>query len=67
MRIKIRNKFQDFVQEFEKDHLSEGTKFDTKFQTIRKRLYRFVSVLFCIDSFFYSWAGSINQSKSEAS
>ena len=31
MRIKIRNKFQDFVQEFEKDHLAEGTKFDTKF------------------------------------
>ena len=45
MRIKIMNKFKDFVQEFEKDHLAEGTKFDTKFQTIRKRLYRFVSDL----------------------
>ena len=31
MRIKIMNKFKDFVHEFEKDHLAEGTKFDTKF------------------------------------
>ena len=26
MRIKIRNKFKQFVQEFEKDHLAEGGK-----------------------------------------
>ena len=27
MRIKIRNKFKEFIDDFEKEHLVEGTKF----------------------------------------
>ena len=28
MRIKIRNKFKEFVHEFEREHMAEGSKFD---------------------------------------
>lgn len=43
MRIKLRNKFEKFLKDFEKEHLAEGTKFNRTYQKIRTKLYRFVS------------------------
>ena len=43
LRIKIKNKFKDFIEDFEREHLAEGTKFGPTYQKLRTKLYRFVS------------------------
>lgn len=45
LRIKIKNKFKDFIEDFEREHLAEGTKFGPTYQKLRTKLYRFMGRL----------------------